>query len=182
MNESILTIIIVVLVSLGVFGLIKLICKPIKTKTAILLVIPTVATCGIALFIFKAFRGNHVMSNNSLNNYSNVSYDDIPTFDELEKEKKKKPSRAFTDVSGKTSYYDDEGNFMGVSTDNGHGKMTFTDAEGNYIGEGFNNGLGKTIYTDKDGNITSSNTNYRGDEAFSDGTTARDDSSGNTYY
>ena len=46
----------------------------------------------------------------------------------------------------------------------------------------FNNGLGQTTYTDKDGNITTSNTNYLGDEEFSDGTTAKKDAFGNKNY
>lgn len=168
--------------------MIKKVCQPIKTITAILLVIPTVATCGIALLIYKFFRNSFEVtsyhgknSSSHANAYSSASYD-IPTFDESKKIEKKKPARAFTDVSGKTAYYDDEGNLIGSSTDNGFDKKIFTDNEGNYIGEGLNNGLGQTIYTDKDGNITSSNTNYRGDEEFSDGTTAKKDSSGNMYY
>ena len=76
-------------------------------------------------------------------------------------------------MSGKTAYYDDKGNLIGSSIDNGFGEKIFTDAKGNYVGEGFSNGLGQTVYTDKDGNITSSNNNYRGDEAFSDGTIAK---------
>lgn len=71
---------------------------------------------------------------------------------------------------------------IGASLDNGYGQKNFTDEEGNYAGTSTSNTLGNTIYTDKDGNITSSNTNYKGDEAFEDGTTARKDSSGNTYY
>ena len=188
MNSTFLIFIIMIAISIGVFALIKKVCKPIKTSTAILLVILTVATFGIALLIYKFFRNSFEVtsyhgknSSGATSLHSSASYD-IPTFDEPKKIEKKKPSRAFTDVSGKTAYYDDEGNLIGSSTDNGFGKKIFTDNEGNYVGEGLNNGLGQTVYTDKDGNITSSNTNYRGDEEFSDGITAKKDSSGNTYY
>ena len=188
MDGTFLIILIIIIISIGVFAFINKVCKPIKTITAFLLVIPTVATCGIALLIYKFFRHSFEVtsyhgksSSNITNAHSTASYD-IPTFDEPKKTEKKKPARAFTDVSGKTAYYDDKGNIIGSSTDNGFGKKVFTDAEGNYAGEGFSNGLGQTVYTDKDGNITSSNTNYRGDEEFSDGTTAKKDSFGNTFY
>ena len=188
LDGTFLTILIIIVISIGVFALIKKVCKPIKTVTAILLIIPTVATCGIVLFIYKFFRNSfeitsyHEKNSSSATNAHQITSYDIPTFDEPKKTEKKKPARAFTDVSGKTAYYDDEGNLIGSSTDNGFGEKVFTDAEGNYTGEGFSNGLGQTVYTDKDGNITSSNTNYRGDEAFSDGTTAKKDSFGNTFY
>ena len=188
MSENFLIIIVVFAVSLGVFGLIKLICRPIKTITAILLIIPTVATCGVALLIFKFFKNNYELSsyfgNTSYNNnnYSTTSYNNIPSFDKPKQTENKKPKRSFTDAFGKTTYYDDEGKYMGTSMDNGFGKTTFTDAENNYIGEGFDDGMGRTTYTDKDGNITFSNTNYCGDETFSDGTISKKDSSGNTYY
>lgn len=187
MGEIFLAIIIIV-ISIGVFALIEKVCKPIKTTTAILLIIPTVATCGIALLIYKFFRNSfevtsyHGKNSSSATSAHSVTSYDIPTFDEPKKTEKKKTASSFTDVSGKTAYYDDKGNLIGSSIDNGFGEKIFTDAKGNYVGEGFSNGLGQTVYTDKDGNITSSNNNYRGDEAFSDGTTAKKDSFGNTFY
>ena len=52
-----------------------------------------------------------------------------------------------------------------------------------YAGEALNNGLGQTAYLDKDENIIDvSNTNYLGEETFSDGTTTKTNSSGNKYY
>ena len=186
MNTAI-TIIVIAIISVGVYFLIKSVCKPIKPLTAILLVVPTVATCGIALFIFKFFRSSFDFSSYSGNKKytsSNTSmpYDDIKTFDNKEKPKKKKPTRSFTDALGKTTYYDEEGKNIGSSFEHGLGKTTYYDEEGNYAGESYDNGLGHTTYTDKDGNITSSNTNYRGDKTFTDGTTTISDSSGNTYY
>ena len=79
------------------------------------------------------------------------------------------------------TYYDKEGNLMGASLDNGFGKETFTDSEGNYVGSSFDNGLGSTTYTGKDGKVVFSNTNYLGDENFSDGTVSRKDSSSKYY-
>ena len=180
MEETII-ILIVIALSFGVFKLIKAVCNPIKTSTAIILIIPTVATCGIALLIYKFFRNTFEISSyagksNSKN--TNIPYENV----EVPKKKKKKVSRSFTDVSGKTSYYDEEDNLMGVSIDNGFGKKVFTDSTGNYVGESFDNGLGHTTYTDSEGNITSSEKNYLGEETFSDGTTTKTDSSGNRYY
>ena len=188
MIETFLIIIVIVAISFGVFKLIKLICNPIKTITAILLVVPTVVTGGIALFIYKSIRNSHEtasVSKNSYSNnnfYSNTTYEDFSSSDTLKKSENKKPSRAFTDAFGKTTYYDDKDNLIGASIDNGFGKETFTDAAGNYAGESYDNGLGHTIYTEKDGNITSSDTNYLGEENFSDGTITKTDSSGNKYY
>ena len=186
MSESILTIIIVAIISLGVFGFIKLVCKPIKTVTAILLVIPTVATCGIALLVYKFFRNTFEVSSYSVksssSNPSPTTFYDESSHTEVKKSKNKKPASSFTDVSGNTAYYDEEGDFMGTSISNRFGQTTFYDETGNYAGEGQKNGTGCTTYTDKDGNITYSNTNYLGEENFSDGTTTKTDSSGNKYY
>lgn len=184
MEEAIFIIIIIFIVSLGVFGLIKIICKPISTKTAILLVVPTVVTCGIALILYKALRGNYGFSGQGINktnsNYSNDIYFD--NFNEEDKGDNKKIGRSYTDEFGKTTYYDEVGNIIGTSLDNGFDKSNFTDSEGNYVGESYNNNLGHTTYTDKDGNITSSETNSLGDEQISSGTTKKSDSFGNDYY
>ena len=178
MEETII-ILIVIALSFGVFKLIKAVCNPIKTSTAIILIIPTVATCGIALLIYKFFRNTFEIA--SYAGKSNSKSTNIPC-ENVEVPKKKKASRSFTDVSGKTSYYDEEDNLMVVSIDNGFGKKVFTDSTGNYAGESFDNGLGHTTYTDSEGNITPSEKNYLGEETFSDGTTTKTDSSGNRYY
>lgn len=185
--SSVIIITIVAIISLGVYILIKKVCKPIKPITAILLVVPTVATCGIALLIYKFFRNTFEVTSYSGKPspssavYQNSINNDLAK-EKAKKKEKRKPARAFTDVSGKTSYYDEEGNMIGASIDNGFGQQTFTDEVGNYAATGYSNGLGATTYTDKDGNITSSTTNYKGDETFADGTVAKKDSSGNTYY
>lgn len=183
--NTIITIIIVAIISLGAYFIIKKVCQPIKTLTAILLVIPTVATCGIALLIYKFFKNTievtsykEKSSTDTSTTYQAQLYNDSIS----KKEKKKKVTRSFTDVSGKTAYYDEEGNLVASSIDNGFGQKNFTDSEGNYVATSISNNLGSTTYTDKDGNITSSITNYKGDEAFTDGTVAKKDSSGNTYY
>ncbi len=186
MSESILIIIIVIIISLGVFGFIKLVCKPIKTVTAILLVVPTVATCGIALLVYKFFRNTFEVSSYSVKSSSSspssTTFYDEPDHAETKKTKAKKPTSSFTDVSGKTAYYDEKGDFMGTSISNEFGQTTFYDETGNFAGKGQEDGTGRTTYTDKDGNITYSNTNYLGEENFSDGTTTKTDSSGNKYY
>ena len=182
--ETFIIIVIITIISIAVFKLIKSVCKPIKSITAILLVIPTVATCGIALIIYKFLRGSVYDYSVSPSSSSSKAYDSTYYDNEISnksKEVKKKVARS-VEVSGKTAYYDEEGNYMGTSIDNGFGKTIFTDEEGNYIGEGFNNGLGQTTYTDKDGNITTSNTNYLGYEEFSDGTTAKKAAFGNKNY
>lgn len=66
-------------------------------------------------------------------------------------------------------------------TDN-FGETTYTDSTGNYVGQSVNNGHGQKIYTDANENITTSNTNYAGEETFDDGTTTSSDSFGNKYY
>lgn len=184
--NTIITIIIVAMISLGVYFLIKKVCAPIKPITAILLVIPTVATCGIALLIYKFLRNSiEVTGSSAKHTPSRTSYQ-TPVYNDQEsnktKTKKKKATRSFNNGFGKTTYYDEEGNMMSASFDNSYGQKNFTDEEGNYAGTSNSNTLGNTIYTDKDGNMTSSTTNYKGDETFEDGTIARKDSSGNTYY
>lgn len=152
MEETIITILIVIAL---IFKLIKAVCNPIKTSTAIILIIPTVTTCGIALLIYKFFRNTFEIASyagKSNSKSTNIPYENV----EVTKKKKKKVSRLFTDVSGKTSYYDEEDNLMGVSIDNGFGKKVFTDSTGNYARESFDNGLGHTTYTDSEGNITPS--------------------------
>lgn len=116
MSESILTIIIVAIISLGVFGFIKLVCKPIKTVTVILLVIPTAATCGIALLVYKFFRNTFEVSSYSVKSFSSnpspTTFYDESSHTEVKKSKNKKPTSSFTDVSGNTTYYDEEGDFI----------------------------------------------------------------------
>lgn len=184
--NTVIMLIIIAIISLGVYFLIKKVCAPIKTITAILLIIPTVSTCGIALLIYKFLRNSIEVTGSPAKNSSSRTTYQAPVYNdqvsEKTKTKKKKAARSFDNGFGKTTYYDEEGNMMGASFDNGYGQKNFTDEEGNYAGTSNSNTLGNTIYTDKDGNITSSNTNYKGDEAFEDGTTARKDSSGNTYY
>ncbi len=185
MSGTFITIGVVIMISMGVFGLIKLVCKPIKTTTAILLVVPTVVTCGIALFIYKSFRYSGFSAKRTFNNntYTNIPYNDELFKETPKKEKNKKAASAFTDVSGKTMYYDEEGDLIGSSIQTGNGKTTFIDEKGDYASEALNNGLGQTAYLDKDGNIIDvSNTNYLGEETFSDGTTTKTNSSGNKYY
>lgn len=50
---GILTFVIIFLIS---FGIIKLIFKPIKTSTALLLTLPAISPCVIAILICKFFR------------------------------------------------------------------------------------------------------------------------------
>ena len=112
MSESILTIIIVAIISLGVFDFIKLVCKPIKTVTVILLVIPTAATCGIALLVYKFFRNTFEVSSYSVKSFSSnpspITLYDESSHTEVKKSKNKKPTSSFTDVSRNTTYYDEE--------------------------------------------------------------------------
>lgn len=184
MEETILTILVVFIISLGIFGLIKLVCKPIKTTTAILLVVPTVVTCGIALFLYKSYRFTGFSGKKTFDNktYSNINFNEELPQDAKKKKENKKAARAFTDVSGKTMYYDEKGDLIGASIKNGYGKEVFTDEKGDYVAESFNNGLGQTMYKDKDGNITTSTTDYLGEENFQDGTKTKTDSNGNKYY
>lgn len=183
--STVIMLVIIAIISIGIYFLIKKVCAPIKTITAILLIIPTVASCGIVLLIYKFLRNSiEVTGSPAKHSPSRTTYQ-APVYNDQESKKtktKKKATRSFDDGFGKITYYDEEGNMIGASLDNGYGQKNFTDEEGNYAGTSTSNTLGNTIYTDKDGNITSSNTNYKGDEAFEDGTTARKDSFGNTYY
>lgn len=123
---------------------------------------PTVVTCGIALFLYKSYRFTGFSGKKTFNNktYSNINFNEELSQD-TKKKKSKKAARAFTDVSEKTMYYDEKGD---------------------YVAESFNNGLGQTTYQDKDGNITTSTTDYLGEENFQDGTKTKTDSNGNKYY
>lgn len=80
---------------------------------------------------------------------------------EAEELKQKKPASSHTDNFGKTTY---------------------TDSTGNYVGQSVNNGHGQNTYTNANENITTSNTNYAGEETFDDGTSTSSDSFGNKYY
>lgn len=62
------------------------------------------------------------------------------------------------------------------------GETTYTDSKGNYVGQSVNNSYGQNTYTNANENITTSNTNYAGEETFDDGTTTSSDSFGNNYY
>ena len=155
--NTIITIIIVVIISLGVYFLIKKVCQPIKTPTAILLVIPTVATCEIALLIYKFFKNTIEVTSYKEKSSTNSSITfQVPLYNDSvsKKEKKKKVTRSFTDSSGKTAYYDEEGNLVASSINNGFGQKNFTDGTGNYAATSISNNLGTTIYTDRDGNVT----------------------------
>lgn len=132
--DNVLLIIIIILISLGAFWLIKSVCKPIKTLTAVLLVIPTVLTCGVVLFIYRAFKNSYVSTSSNISSSNKYSTDFYDVNDNSMGSEDKKPARAYDDGFGKTTYYDKEGNLMGASLDNGFGKETFTDSEGNYVG------------------------------------------------
>lgn len=71
---------------------------------------------------------------------------------------------------------------MGEGFTNAFGETTYTDSTGNYVGQSVNNGHGQKIYTDANENITTSNTNYAGEETFDDGKATSSDSFGNKYY
>lgn len=58
MKQSIYIIILVVLLSFAVYKIIKKSCCPIKTTTAILLVVPAIVSCGLAIFVYNALRGS----------------------------------------------------------------------------------------------------------------------------
>lgn len=49
-------------------------------------------------------------------------------------------------------------------------EKTYTDSTGKYIGKNVNNGHGQNTYTNVNEIITTSNTNYAGEETFDDGT------------
>ena len=159
MKEHIFTIIIILIIFIPVFMLIKHSCYPIKTLPAILLTPLSIATCGIAIVIYKFIKGQYGVT--STTNYSshmgNNYYEPI----EEKKEEKKKVARSYTDNFGKTRY---------------------KDSNSNYVGESYDNGIGDSIYTSKDGNVVTNTTNYLGDNNFSDGTTTTSDNFGNKYY
>lgn len=58
MKQSIYIIILIVLLSFAVYKIIKKSCYPIKTTTAILLVIPTIVSCGLAIFVYNVLKGS----------------------------------------------------------------------------------------------------------------------------
>lgn len=58
MKQSIYIIILVVLLSFAVYKIIKKACYPIKTTTAILLVVPTIVSYGLAIFVYNVLRGS----------------------------------------------------------------------------------------------------------------------------
>ena len=58
MKQSIYIIILIVLLSFAVYKIIKKSCYPIKTTTAILLVVPTIVSCGLAIFVYNVLRGS----------------------------------------------------------------------------------------------------------------------------
>ena len=186
MNQTILISLVFLIVCLIVFGIIKLVCRPIKTLTAILLVLPTIATCGIVLIIYKLIHGAPVMPSSQSTIYKSQSFYDDTVLDSTskksEKSSKKKAASSYTDNFGKTTYYDESGNSIASGIKNAFGETTYTDSKGNYAGESIDNGIGRTTYTDKDGNVTSSNTNYLGEENFENGTTTTNDNFGNKYY
>lgn len=78
MNQPILISLVFLIIFLIVFGIIKLVCRPIKTLTAILLVLPTITTCGIVLIIYKLIHGAPVMPSYQSKIYKSQSfYDDV---------------------------------------------------------------------------------------------------------
>ncbi len=134
MNQSIYIIILIVLLSFAVYKIIKKLCYPIKTTTAILLVVPTIVSCGGAIFVYNVLRGSFTGINysNSATTNTNFNVEQAP-----KKEEKKKVGRSFTDSCGKTMYYDKEGNTI-TSNTNYLGEETFPD--------------GTTTKTDSSGN------------------------------
>lgn len=129
MNKSIYIIILVVLLSFAVYKIIKKLCYPIKTTTAILLVVPTIVSCGGAIFVYNVLRGSFTGVNysNSVTTDTNFNVEQAP-----KKEEKKKVGRSFTDSCGKTMYYDKDGNtnYLGEETFP-DGTTTKTDSSGN---------------------------------------------------
>ena len=186
MEGTIIGILTFVIIFLIASGIIKLIFKPIKTSTALLLTLPTIATCGIALLIYKFFRNANYGTDGTFNVYTSPTYsgNNLANFEQNETEelKPKKPASSHTDNFRKTTYYDEQGNYMGEGFTNAFGETTYTDSTGNYVGQSVNNGYGQNTYTNANENITTSNTNYAGEETFDDGTTISPDSFGNNYY
>lgn len=184
MNGTLLYILVFVVICLITFGIIKLVCKNIKTSTAILLILPTISTCGIALIIYKIFNNTTYVSNSTYGSGSNQYYENIYDSIDSDKEvkKKNKVAKSYTDNFGKTIYYDEEGNVIGEGFDNGLGKTTYTDESGNYQGESINNNLGDTLYKDKNGNVVTNTTNYIGEDSYDNNTSSTKDDFGNKYY
>ena len=180
MKEHIFTIIIILIIFIPVFMLIKHSCYPIKTLPAILLTPLSIATCGIAIVIYKFIKGQYGVT--STTNYSshmgNNYYEPI----EEKKEEKKIVDCSYTDNFGKTTFYDDTGNIIGEGYTDASGKTRYKDSNSNYVGESYDNGIGDSIYTSKDGNVVTNTTNYLGDNNSSDGTTTTSDNFGNKYY
>lgn len=185
MKGTIIGILTFVIIFLIAFGIIKIIFKPIKTSTALLLTLPTIATCGIALLIYKLFRNANYGTGGTSNAYTSPTYsgNNLENFElkETETLKPKKPASSHTDNFGKTTYYDEQGNYMGEGFTNAFEKTTYTDSTGNYVGKSVNNGHGQNTSTNANENITN-NTNYAGEETFDDGTSTSSDSFGNKYY
>lgn len=102
MERTIIGILTFVIIFLIAFCIIKLIFKPIKTSTALLLTLLTIATCGIALLIYKFFRN---ASYGTSNIYTSKNYSGImPTnfeLNEAEKLNPKKTASSHTDNFGK---------------------------------------------------------------------------------
>ena len=151
MEETIIGILTFVIIFLIAFSTIKLIFKPIKTSTALL--------------IYKFFRNASYGTGGTSNIYTSKNYSGtMPTnfeLNEAEELKPKKPASRHT------------ANF---------GETTYTDSTGNYVGQSVNNDHGQKIYTDANENITTSSTNYAGEETFDDGKATSSDSFGNKYY
>lgn len=105
-----------------------------KTTTAILLVVPTIVSCGLAIFVYNVLRGSFTGVNysNSATTNTNFNVEQAP-----KKEEKKKVGRSFTDSCGKIMYYDKDGNTI-TSNTNYLGEETFPD--------------GTTTKTDSSGN------------------------------
>ncbi len=165
MEGTIIGILTFVIIFLIAFGIIKLIFKPIKTSTALLLTLPAISTCGIALLIYKFFKNASYGTGGTSNIYTSKNYSGTMStnfeLNEAEELKPKKPASSHT------------ANF---------GETTYTDSSGNYVGQSVNNGHVQNTYTNANENITTSNTNYAGEETFDDGTITSSDSFGNKYY
>lgn len=186
MEGTIIWILTFVIIFLIAFGIIKLIFKPIKTSTALLLTLSAISTCGIALLIYKFFRNACYGTGGTSNIYTSPTYSEnnLANFElnKTEELKSKKPTSSHTDNFWKTTYYDEQGNYMGEGFTNAFGETTYTDSTGNYVGQSVNNGHGQKIYTDANENITTSNTNSAGEETFDDGETTTFNWFENKYY
>lgn len=77
MEGTIIGILTIVIIFLIAFGIIKLTFKPIKTSTALLLTLLTIATCGIALLIYKFFRNASYGTGGTSNIYTSKNYSGI---------------------------------------------------------------------------------------------------------